>query len=35
MGIVYSGEKDCEPPKAVFGHYATSDSRHFGQGRDS
>ena len=34
-GFVYSGEKDCQPLEAVFGHYATSDPRHFGQGKSS
>ena len=32
---VYSSEKDYESVKAVFGHHATSDPRHSGQGKDS
>jgi len=35
MGYVYSSEKDCEPHEAVFGHHATSNPRHFGQGNEN
>jgi len=34
MGFVYSGEKDWEPAQAIFSHHATSDPRHFGQGKE-